>query len=46
MNEITIIGLDLAKNVIRFDSPSCVRLMGKGRKERICPLWPETVALA
>ena len=30
---------------IRFDSPSQVRLFGKGRKERICPLWPETVAL-
>ena len=29
----------------RFDSPSCVRLIGKGRKERICPLWPETVLL-
>src|SRR5215468_1671155 len=27
------------------DSPSCVRLTGKGRKERICPLWPETVML-
>ena len=22
-----------------------MRLLGKGRKERICPLWPETVAL-
>jgi integrase len=22
-----------------------VRLFGKGRKERICPLWPETVQL-
>jgi site-specific recombinase XerD len=30
---------------IRFDSPAQVRLFGKGRKERICPLWPETVAL-
>jgi integrase/recombinase XerC len=30
---------------IRFDSPACVRLYGKGRKERICPLWPETVSL-
>ena len=25
--------------------PHCVRLHGKGRKERICPLWPETVLL-
>ena len=30
---------------IRFDSPAQVRLFGKGREERICPLWPETVAL-
>lgn len=30
---------------IRFESPNCVRLTGKGRKERICPLWPETVML-
>lgn len=30
---------------IRFDAPSSVRLLGKGRKERICPLWPETVKL-
>lgn len=30
---------------IRFDAPRCVRLLGKGRKERICPLWPETIAL-
>jgi site-specific recombinase XerD len=30
---------------IRFDSPACVRLYGKGRKERLCPLWPETVLL-
>lgn len=30
---------------IRFDAPYSVRLLGKGRKERICPLWPETVKL-
>ena len=30
---------------IRFEAPNCVRLYGKGRKERICPLWPETVLL-
>jgi site-specific recombinase XerD len=30
---------------IRFDAPAQVRLLGKGRKERIYPLWPETVAL-
>ncbi len=28
---------------IRFESPSHVRLLGKGRKERACPLWQETV---
>lgn len=37
--------LDLCPKMIRFDSPSYVRLTGKGRKERICPLWPETVLL-
>jgi len=37
--------LDLCPDAIRFDSPSCVRLIGKGRKERMCPLWPETVML-
>jgi integrase len=37
--------LDLFPNMIRFDIPNCVGLIGKGRKERICPLWPETVLL-
>jgi len=37
--------LDLCPEAIRFEAPSCVRLRGKGRKERICPLWPETVML-
>lgn len=37
--------LNLCPADIRFDTPSCVRLLGKGRKERICPLWPETVEL-
>ena len=37
--------LDVYPAAIRFDAPMCVRLLGKGRKERICPLWPETVAL-
>jgi site-specific recombinase XerD len=37
--------LDVCPAAIRFDTPMCVRLFGKGRKERICPLWPETVAL-
>ena len=37
--------LDLCPEAIRFETPSCVRLYGKGRKERICPLLPETVLL-
>jgi site-specific recombinase XerD len=37
--------LDVRPSDIRFDSPAQVRLFGKCRKERICPLWPETVAL-
>lgn len=37
--------LDICSNAIRFDAPHCARLYGKGRKERICPLWPETVTL-
>jgi site-specific recombinase XerD len=37
--------LDLCPGAIRFEAPHCVRLYGKGRKERICPLWPETVTL-
>ncbi len=28
---------------IRFEPPAHARLFGKGRKERTCPLWPETV---
>jgi len=37
--------LDLCPRSIRFRSPAQVTLFGKGRKERICPLWPETVEL-
>ena len=37
--------LDLCPSAIRFTTPSAVRLIGKGRKERICPLWPETTHL-
>jgi site-specific recombinase XerD len=37
--------LDLCPRAIRFESPAQVRLFGKGRKERISPLWPETVDL-
>jgi site-specific recombinase XerD len=37
--------LDLCPRSIRFRSPAQATLFGKGRKERICPLWPETVDL-
>lgn len=37
--------LDVCPSAIRFETPACVKLFGKGRKERICPLWPETTAL-
>jgi integrase/recombinase XerD len=29
---------------LRLERPCQVRLLGKGQKERICPLWAETVA--
>jgi len=37
--------LNLSPQAIRLESPFQVRLFGKGRKERICPLWPETAEL-
>jgi site-specific recombinase XerD len=37
--------LNICPKDIRFESPAQVELLGKGRKRRICPLWPETVAL-
>jgi site-specific recombinase XerD len=37
--------LDVCPRAIRFESPAHVELLGKGRKSRICPLWPETVDL-
>lgn len=37
--------LDVCPRAIRFESPAQVELFGKGRKSRICPLWPETVDL-
>lgn len=35
--------VDLDVCHVRFGRPSHVRIRGKGRKERTCPLWPETV---
>ena len=37
--------LDLRPRDLHLQSPAHVRLMGKGQKERIAPLWPETAAL-
>jgi site-specific recombinase XerD len=37
--------LNLSPRALRLQSPLHVRLLGKGRKERTCPLWPETVEL-
>jgi len=36
--------VDLDVDDVRLDAPYQVKLTGKGRKERVCPLWPETVA--
>jgi site-specific recombinase XerD len=35
--------LNVCPRAIRFEPPAQVELLGKGRKSRICPLWPETV---
>jgi len=37
--------LDLCPRAIRLETPAQVRLIGKGRKERTCPIWSETVDL-
>jgi len=36
--------LTLRSGDLRLDRPWQVRFLGKGRKERICPLWPETAS--
>jgi site-specific recombinase XerD len=35
---------DLDVNHVRFSRPYSVRIRGKGRRERTCPLWPETIS--
>lgn len=35
--------VDVRLPAVRFTAPAQVRLQGKGRKERLCPLWAETV---
>jgi len=37
--------VDVRIPAARLEAPAQVRLLGKGRKERLCPLWPETTAL-
>lgn len=37
--------LDVTPQAARLEAPASVRLIGKGRKERISPLWPETAKL-
>lgn len=37
--------LDLRPCDIQFGRPAHVRLVGKGRRERVCPLWPQTADL-
>lgn len=37
--------IDLRVSDIRFEAPAQVRLLGKGRKTRLCPLWPATAGL-
>jgi len=37
--------LDLRACDLHLDKPFQVRLFGKGRKERVCPLWPQTATL-
>ena len=37
--------LDVRACDLQLGRPSLVRLKGKGRKERTCPLWPQTAAL-
>ena len=37
--------IDLKANDLQLSKPFSVRVFGKGRKERICPIWPETAQL-
>jgi integrase/recombinase XerD len=37
--------LDVRVSDVRLEAPPQVRLLGKGRKERVCPLWPATAKL-
>jgi integrase/recombinase XerD len=37
--------LNLRIRDVRFESPNQVRLLGKGNKVRLCPIWPRTARL-
>jgi integrase/recombinase XerD len=37
--------LDLKTDDLQLSRPFSVHIRGKGRKERICPIWPETAQL-
>ena len=37
--------LELRARDLQLTKPYQVRLLGKGRKERLCPLWPQTAQL-
>lgn len=37
--------LNLTVRDVRFDSPQQVRIVGKGNKVRLCPIWPRTAKL-
>lgn len=37
--------IDLKANDLQLTRPFSIRILGKGRKERICPIWPETAHL-
>jgi integrase/recombinase XerD len=37
--------LNLKRRDIRLDAPCQVRLLGKGSKTRLCPIWPATAKL-
>ncbi len=35
--------VDIRLNDLRLENPGQVKLLGKGKKQRACPLWPDTI---
>jgi len=35
--------VDIKLNDLRLDAASQIKLTGKGKKQRVCPLWQETI---